>query len=255
MEYDCDAKLGTPGIGDCENLLYQFVRRGKAVLDPKDGPIIKTSGDCAIGILSKERHILSWDLLRNVAEKLILTCVASPIAAAAGGTAIAKPIRGRRKRQSPYPLLAFSRRDTTTASLPSSVEMFVYRQPPFPGETDQTCPWKVASTHEGDVKQCPAVSPFRPPERMLAANETVTHDGNITDAVNATTIEVSKGNSSEVIVGNMTGSLEELASISQPEVPTNSASVSSIMSSLLPLNTSASSTTASATASSFAASN
>ena len=211
VKYDCDAKLGKPGLGGCEVLLYEFVRGGPVVLDPAKGPLIKTSGNCAIGISSKERQVTSWDILRTVAETLIMTCVASPIATAAGGTAIAKPIRGRRKRDglSAFP---FTRRDSATTFLPSSIEMSVYLQPPFPGPADQTCPWKVAASHEGDVRQCPATSPFDPPRRNLLSDEIVVHDGSVTETINATTVEISSGNFSNVVVGNMTGLLEELAS-------------------------------------------
>lgn len=220
VEYDCDAKLGKPGLGGCEILLYEFVREGHVVLDPAKGPLIKTSGNCAIGISSKERQVTSWDILRTVAETLIMTCVASPIATAAGGTAIAKPVRGRRKRNELFSTTPFTKRDSATAFLPSSIEMSVYLQPPFPGPADQTCPWKVAASHEGDVRQCPATSPFRPPERKLAPDEIVIHDGSVTETINATTAAISTGNFSNVVVGNMTGLLEELAIASATRLST-----------------------------------
>ena len=250
VEYECDAKLGNPGIGGCETLLYEFIRNGDVVLDPSTGPIIKTAGNCAIGISSKARQVTSWDMLRSVAETLILSCVASPIAAAAGGTAVTKPIRGRRKRNgfsSPFP---FTKRDTATASLPASIEISVYLQPPFPGAADQTCPWKVASSHQGDVRQCAATtssSRFRPPDRELASNGTVIQDGNITEVVNATSVQFSSGNFSEVLVGNMTGLLADLASMGTGTITTGAPSISSF----LPLNTSVPASAPAASVSSF----
>lgn len=220
VKYDCNAKLGKPGLGGCEILLYEFVRGGSVVLDPAKGPLIKTSGNCAIGISSKERQVTSWDILRTVAETLIMTCVASPIATAAGGTAIAKPVRGRRKRKWLSPAFPFTRRDSATAILTSSIEMSVYLQPPFPGPADQTCPWKVAASHKGDVRQCPATSPFRPPERKLHTDEIVIHGGSVTETINSTTVAISSGNFSNVVVGNMTGLLEELASASAVRLST-----------------------------------
>ena len=252
MDYACDAKLGNPGIGGCETLLYEFIRDGKVVLDPSTGPIIQTAGNCAIGISSSVKQVTSWDMLRSVAETLILTCVASPIAAAAGGTAVTKPVRGRRKRNDFSPSIPFvSKRDTA----PASIEISVYLQPPFPGAADQTCPWKVASSHQGDVRQCAATttttttsgtSRFRPPDRELASNGTVIRDGNITEVVNATAVEFSSGNDTEVLVGNMTGLLADLASTlssSGADAPTDNTTttstvVSSISSFPLPLNTS-----------------
>ena len=248
VEYECDAKLGKPGIGGCETLLYEFIRDGNVVLDPSTGPIIKTAGNCAIGISSKARQVTSWDMIRSVAETLILSCVASPIAAAAGGTAVTKPIRGRRKRNSFSSSFPFVKRDTAMASLPPAIEISVYLQPPFPGAADQTCPWKVASSHKGDVRQCPATSPpFRPPERELASNGTVIRDGNITEVVNATSVQFSSGNITEVLVGNMTGLLADLASMSDTGSTTGTPSITSI----LPLNTSLPASAASASLSSF----
>ncbi|CAF9915465.1 MAG: hypothetical protein HETSPECPRED_002497 [Heterodermia speciosa] len=252
VDYSCDAKLGNPGIGGCETLLYEFIREGNVVLDPSTGPLIKTAGNCAIGILSQARQVTSWDMLRSVAETLVLTCVASPIAAAAGGTAVTKPTRsGRRRRSSSS--FPFPKRDTAPTPLPPSIEISVYLQPPFPGAADQTCPWKVASSHKGDVRQCALPSsPFRPPERkLLASNGTVIRDGNITEVVNATAVEFSSGKVTEVLVGDMTGLLADLASTSG--AATRTGSMLSISSSLPSRNTSlpASAAATSASLSSF----
>ncbi|KAL8791606.1 MAG: hypothetical protein Q9195_005811 [Heterodermia aff. obscurata] len=248
VDYSCDVKLGNPGIGGCETLLYEFVRDGNVILDPSTGPIIKTAGNCAIGISSQARQVTSWDMLRSVAETLILTCVASPIAAAAGGTAVTKPVRsGRRKRDS---FSSFMKRDTAPTPLPPSIEISVYLQPPFPGAADQTCPWKVASSHQGDVRQCAATtSPFRPPDRGLLTNGTVIRNGNITEAVNATNVEFSSGNVTEVLVGNMTGLLADLATMSSAGGGTTADT--SFISTILPLNTSLPATATSASLSSF----
>ena len=228
--YTCDAKLGNPGLGSCESVLYEFLRGGNVMLDPDSGPIIKTSGDCAIGISTKARQLASWDSLRKIAEALIVQCVASPIATAAGGTAVAKLNRGRRKR-SIFPLssLYLFRRDATNDSSPASIHMALYLQPPFSGAATATCAWKVASTHQGDVKQCPVTSPFRPPERELSSSEIVIHDRNITEIVNATAAEFISSNTTEVLVGNMTRLLENLENSSTPETPTTKVSRSTIV--------------------------
>ena len=158
VDYSCDAKLGNPAVGSCEAVLYEFLRNnGKVVLDPAAGPVIKQSGNCAIGIASKVRQVVSWEMLRSVAETLIMTCVASPTAAAVGGKAVARPIRSGRRRRFLPPF--FSKRDTATDTLPLPVEMSVYLQPSFSGAPYETCPWKVVSSHQGDVRQCPAKEP------------------------------------------------------------------------------------------------
>ena len=259
VDYACDAKLGNPGIGGCETLLYEFIRDGNVVLDPSRGPMIHTAGNCAIGISSTVKQVTSWDMLRSVAETLVLTCVASPIAAAAGGTAVTKPVRGRRKRNVFSSSSSFfGRRNTATASLPASIEISVYLQPPFPGAADQTCPWKVASSHQGDVRQCAATtSRFRPPDRELSSTGTTIRDGNITEVVNATAVEFSSGNDTEILVGNMTGLLADLASLipSSDATDTTTSSTggaSSISSFPLPLNTSVPVPSATVSASSFA---
>ena len=204
IDYTCDAKLGSPGIGNCEALLFEFVRDGEVVLDPTAGPVIKTSGNCAIGISSKVKQVMSWDILRNVAQHLIVSCVASPITSAIGGRAVAKPVRGRRKRMS---LLPFSRRDTTATTLLSSIEMSVYLQPPFSGAPDDTCPWKVASSHTGDIRQCPATtSPYRPPERELGADATTT------ESATATIVESARGGSPELVSTKVSAGTQSFAS-------------------------------------------
>ena len=204
IDYTCDSKLGSPNIGNCEALLFEFVRDGEVVLDPAAGPVIRTSGNCAIGISSKIRQVMSWDMLRNLAQHLIVSCVASPITSAIGGRAIAKPVRARRKRVS---LSSFSRRDTTTTTSLSSIEMSVYLQPPFSGAPDDTCPWKVASSHTGDIRQCPAMtSPYRPPERELGAN------GITADSVNATIVESVRGGSPELVSTTLSADTHSIAS-------------------------------------------
>ena len=205
IDYTCDSKLGSPSIGNCEALLFEFVRDGEVVLDPAAGPVIKTSGNCAIGISSKVRQVMSWDILRNLAQHLIVSCVASPITSSIGGRAVAKPVRGRRKRVS---LLPFSRRDTTPLS---SIEMSVYLQPPFSGAPDGTCPWKVASSHTGDIRQCPATSsPYRPPERELGA------DGTIADAVNATITNSTRGGTPELVSTTLSTHIQSIVSPTSP---------------------------------------
>ena len=59
-------------------------------------------------------------------------------------------------------------------AFPPTFEIAVYLQPPFNGRADTTCSWGVVSSHQGDIRQCPAKSvPIRPPERMLGANATL----------------------------------------------------------------------------------
>ena len=59
-------------------------------------------------------------------------------------------------------------------AFPPTFEIAVYLQPPFDGPADTTCSWGVVSSHQGDVRQCPAHSrPIRPPERTLGAFATL----------------------------------------------------------------------------------
>lgn len=135
-------------------------------------------------------------MLRSVAETLIATCISNPTSGVFGGTAISQTIRGRRR--SPY----LGRRQTGNVPIPSicaqnglkkvletlqvafppTFEIAVYLQPPFNGPADATCPWGVVTSHQGDVRQCPAnPAPVRPPERRLGAN--ATSNGNTTGPI------------------------------------------------------------------------
>ena len=62
--------------------------------------------------------------------------------------------------------------------LPDTFEVAVYLQRAFSGQADQTCAWGVVSSHQGDIRQCPAsTGPLRPPERMLGNNITIEANG------------------------------------------------------------------------------
>ena len=169
IDYKCDAKLGSPGMGDCEAVLYEMIRDGDILLDPSNGPTIQRSGNCAIEITSTQgKQLVSWSSLRSVAETLVATCLVSPFAGARGGRATPKRIRGRRWKES-----SSWKRET---SLALGVEMVL-------------------------------TSPSRPSDRELLANETVIDDGEIPQIVNATTVPIPHGNISSVDVGNLTYSL------------------------------------------------
>ena len=86
--------------------------------------------------------------------------------------------------------------ETLQVAFPPTFEIAVYLQPPFNGPADATCSWGIVSSHQGDVRQCPATSaPIRPPERILGANATLA--GNSTGTMisalpfNETTISTS----------------------------------------------------------------
>ena len=63
---------------------------------------------------------------------------------------------------------------TIQPELPSTFEIAIYLQDTFNGPADGTCAWGVVSSHEGDIRNCPAgrASPSRPPERGLSSNLT-----------------------------------------------------------------------------------
>ena len=56
-----------------------------------------TLGNCAIGIRAVEKHATTWDLVRGVAETLIVQCISGPMAGKIGGTAVSVPISARRQ--------------------------------------------------------------------------------------------------------------------------------------------------------------
>lgn len=181
VKYECNASLGKPSIGNCEAALFELVQSGNVVLDPAVGPIIYTAGksgcfilmyfltivintgNCAIAMDANEKHVTTWAMLRNVIETLLVTCLSGPLSGSIGGTAISQPLPGRGRRQS-----------REKAIFPPTFEVAVYLQEPFNGFADQTCAWGVVSSHEGDVRQCPATAAsFRPPERNLGSNITI----------------------------------------------------------------------------------
>ncbi len=148
----------------------------------------RTIGNCAIAVGANERHSTTWDMLRSVAETLIATCVSNPASGTLGGTAISQTTRswrrghslGRRQKgeRDLSPVTAHRRliesQERLQVAFPPTFEVAVYLQPPFNGPADTTCSWGVVSSHQGDVRQCPASSaPIRPPERNLGTNATL----------------------------------------------------------------------------------
>lgn len=198
VKYACNASLGSPSTAKCQAILYEsfFSESGDVVLDPASGPLIKTSGDCAIGVKATSKQTTTWELLRMVAERLLNTCITDPLSGTRGGLATSQPVFGRRRRA-----------DSNT--WPSSLTMAVYLQDPFNGAASDTCAWGVVSSQissrSGDVRQCPAPpGPWRPPERVLAANGTGFHEWH---SDNITVIE--NGNWTEITEGNLTTTIED----------------------------------------------
>ena len=162
-------------------------------------PIIRTAGNCAIGVSASVKQTTTWGILRAVAESLLESCISSPapLSGAVGGFAQSVPVVGRRRKR--------QEAESNASVFPESLVLSVYLQQPFDGSPAQTCAWDVASSasHEGDVRQCPARSaPWRPPERRLGSNATyeTMHEGNLT--------EVIKGNVTYITTGNETLTLE-----------------------------------------------
>lgn len=170
VKYACNATLGSPSTANCEAALYEFLQSGDVTLDPASGPIIKISGNCAIAVGANERHSVTWDMLRSVAETLIATCMNSPGSGALGGTAISKTIRTRKRNK----YMDKRQTEMLEVAFPPTFEIALYLQPPFNGPADGTCSWEVVASHQGDVRQCPvSYDHIRPPERNLGANATL----------------------------------------------------------------------------------
>ena len=183
IKLTCAPTLGTPKPASCENALFQFMRSGLVTLGPRH-PIIRTAGNCAIGVSAPTKQTTTWDILRTVAESLLAGCVASPHPQSGhtGGYARSVPISGRRKRQTPDPDV-----------LPGGVTIAFYLQQPFAGSPSQTCAWDAADSHQ-DVRKCPAQrAPWRPPERKIMQK------GNLTEVIKGNTTYVTEGDSTDVI--------------------------------------------------------
>ncbi|CAD6593016.1 MAG: hypothetical protein ASARMPREDX12_006656 [Alectoria sarmentosa] len=194
VKYACEATLGSPSTANCEAALFEFLQSGEVILDPASGPIIKISGNCAIAVGANERHPVTWDMLRSVAEILIATCISSPGSGSLGGTAISQTIRTRRRSQSTGKRQA----EMLQVAFPPTFEIAVYLQPPFNGPADATCPWGVVASHQGDVRSCPVnYVPVRPPERNLGMNATLA--GNLTGPIiSASSLNVTANYTSNV---------------------------------------------------------
>lgn len=222
FEYKCNASLGSPSTSNCEAVLYEFFESGPVVLDPTAGPLIKTSGNCAIGVKTTSKLTTTWEMLRTVAEHLLATCITDPLSGTRGGLATSQPVVGRKRRADPN-------------TWPSSLIMAAYFQDHFNGAASDTCAWGVVlsqiSSHKGDVRQCPApTGPWRPPERKLEANGTGIHEwhgGNITIIQNGTWTEITEGNLTTTMTDvNLTSDLADLPIIS-PLPSANPASIPS----------------------------
>ena len=205
VKYRCDASLGKPSTANCENVLYDFTESGPVVLDPASGPLIKTSGNCAIGVQTKSKLTTTWEMLRTVAEGLVVSCIEDPVLGTRGGFATSQPVLGRKRQADPN-------------AWPSSLTMAAYFQDHFNGPASDTCAWDAVS-QGGDVRQCPAwTGPWRPPERKLSANGTSFHElhgGNITVIQNGDWTEVTEGNLTTTIHDlNLTSVLADLPMIS-----------------------------------------
>ena len=176
-------------------------------LGPKH-PIIRTAGDCAIGVSASAKQTTTWGILRTVAESLLESCISSPapLSGAIGGFAQSLPVVGRRRKR--------QEAGSVEGVFPESLVLSVYLQQPFEGSPSQTCAWDVASSasHEGDVRQCPAQSgPWRPPERRLGGNATyeTMHEGNLTQVIKGNTTYITAGNEALTLEGVNMKEIEE----------------------------------------------
>lgn len=189
----CAASLGKPSIANCESALFELIGSGTITLDPASGPLIHVSGNCAVGIESTSRQTTAWETIRGIATTLLGTCVSSPGSRVVGGFAVSHAVAH-----------ALPKRQAEPASQAPNLTVSMYLQEPFNGPSSGTCAWRVASSHTGDVRQCPApTSPWRPPERRLGENGTSFaqwHQGN------RTIIKV--GNWTETVEGNFTTLVE-----------------------------------------------
>ncbi|KAL8827061.1 MAG: hypothetical protein Q9191_003417 [Dirinaria sp. TL-2023a] len=210
FEYKCNASFGSPSTSNCEAVLYEFFESGTVVLDPMSGPLIKTSGNCAIGVKTTSKLTTTWEMLRTVAQHLLATCVADPLSGIRGGLATSQPSIRRKRRAG-------------LNAWPSSLTMAAYFQDQFDGAASDTCAWSVVlsqiSSHKGDVRQCPApTGPWRPPERELEANGTESHEwqaGNITIIQHGNWTEIAEDNLTNTITdANLTSDLADLPILS-----------------------------------------
>ena len=195
VKLTCADKLGSPSSANCEAALFQFLRSGDVTLGPNH-PFIRTAGNCAIGVEAKTKTTTSWDVLRSVAEQLLATCISSPHPLSGGGRggfARTAPVVGRRR----------GKRQQRESDFPIGFTLSVYLQAPYNGRLSETCAWDVATSHVGDVRQCPAMTaPWRPPERRLGDGEfEIQKQGNLT--------EVRKGNVTFITEGNFTTTVED----------------------------------------------
>ena len=210
LRYNCTASLGSPSDANCEAVLYEFLKSGPVVLDPASGPLIKTSGNCAIGVKTTSKLTTTWEMLRTVAERLLVRCITDPLAGTRGGFTISQAIVGQNRK-------------ADLNAWPPSLTMAAYLQDNFNGAASDTCAWAVVSSqissNEGDVRQCPAPGrPWRPPERRLDANVTDFHEWhgrNITVIQSGNWTDVTEGNQTTTIeVTNLTSVLDDLPIIS-----------------------------------------
>ena len=159
----CDASFGSPSLANCASILFELIGSGPVVLDPVAGPLLRKSGNCAIGIESSIHQSTTWGAIRVVVEHLLSTCVRNPVTGAIGGFAISHAARsGKPVRRS---------EDSDAQASGFTVSMFL--QEPFNGMPVDTCAWKVVSSRTGDVRQCPVpASIWRPPARRIGQNGT-----------------------------------------------------------------------------------
>ena len=179
-----------------------MILSGPITLDPATGPLIQRVGNCAIGIESTSKKTTMWEIIRGIAETLLTTCMSNPVSSASGGYATSRAITNGHSRR------GLPKRQAEPASQALNFTVSIYLQDPFSGPPSGTCAWEVASSHVGDVRQCPApTGPWRPPERRLGDNGTSFsgwRQGNVT--------EVKIGNLTVTIDGNFTALIENARS-------------------------------------------
>lgn len=165
----CAEGFGAPNAANCESVILELMPSGSSsvTLDPALGPLIKVSGNCAIGIESTSKQTTTWDTIRRTAETLQATCIENPVSGVIGGFAVSHAMNMG------LPSARIPKRQSEPVANGPNVTISMYLQDSFSGPARNTCAWEAVSSHTGDVRQCPATtSPWRPPERRLGDNST-----------------------------------------------------------------------------------
>ena len=118
-----------------------------------------------------------------------------------GGFARSTPVVGRRRGRR-------QQEGGNEEPFPADFTLSIYLQTAFEGQASETCAWDVASSHEGDVRKCPVMESWRPPERRLGQIE-VKKQGNLTEIIKGNATYITAGNNTQTVDANLTDVLNE----------------------------------------------